>query len=134
MQPNSFTLSVDTKNDTTTIVDLTYDRFEENQNRSVYIGPDHSLTLRNMINLYRTFPTTNGNFKGVAKSAVKLTQDVVVPGVDESTSITKPVIIDVAISMPVGVSEADALALRQRAVSLLDLDTIMTELQSKLMI
>jgi hypothetical protein len=134
MQPNTISVNVDTLNDGTTIVEEDYTRYEEYQNRSVYIGENHSLSARDMLNLYRTFPKANGNSKGVAKSAVKLTLDVDVPGIDGIATLTVPFIIDISFSIPVGASSAAILRARQRALALLDSDVIMTALNEQLMV
>lgn len=134
MQPNLINISVDTLNDGTVVVPETYERSDEFQNRSVYSGPDHTLLARDTISLYRSYPTKNGNFNGVAKTAVKLSKDHSVPGVDGVSTLTSPVIIEVSFSIPVGVTEADVVEARQRAIALLDLDAVMTPLNSKLLV
>lgn len=133
MQPNEITLAVDVLNNGTT-ENQTYARFEEFLNRSIYIGSDHSLCLRNTLGLYRTLPKQSGNFKGVAKSSFKFSQDVVVDGVDGVSSITSPLILEVSFSVPVGATAADVLELRQRALALIDADTVMTPLNLTLMV
>jgi len=133
MQPNSITLPVDYLNNGTT-TDETYTRFEEYQNRSVYIGENHSPDMRDTISLYRSFPTKNGNFKGVAKTSVKLSVDHTVPGVDGVAQLSAPIIWELSASIPVGVSVEDALKSRQRALAVLDLDAVMTPLNSQLMV
>lgn len=133
MLANQLSLNVDAANNST-VVAQTYDRYEEFQNRSVYIGTDHLPESRNALALYRTFPTKSGNFKGVSKSAVKFTQDVVVPGVDGSTTLTAPIIIEVSFSVPVGAATADVVEQRQRVLAALDDDTLMNALNIQLMV
>lgn len=132
MQPNSITLPVDELNNGTP-VNETLTRFEEFQNRAVYIGENHSMTEKDTLSLYRTFPKPNGNFKGVSKTSVKFSRDVAVLAVD-GTTISAPLIIEVSFSLPVGVTDAEILLHRQRAIALLDLDTVMVPLNSQLMI
>lgn len=134
MQPNEITLSVDTLNDTTTIVPVTFTRFEEFLNRSRYIGELHTMQSRDELSLYRTFPKQAGNFKGVGKSAAKFALDVQVPGVDASTTLTAPIIMEISFSIPVGTADADVLYMRQCGLALIDSDAIMTSLNSKLMV
>lgn len=134
MQPGSITLNVDTLNDGTTIVAEVYTRYDEYNNRSVYIGESHDLSLRDMLSLYRTFPKASGNFKGVAKSAAKLTYDIVVPGLDGVADLTAPLIAEMSFSVPVGATDAQVLLMRQRLLALLDLDSVMTELNTKLLV
>lgn len=134
MQPNTITLSVDKLNDAVAPVSEDYERFEEFLNRSVYVGANHSPAARDTITLYRTFPTKNGNFNGVQKSAIKLSEDVSVVGVDSATTLTAPMIMEISFSFPVGVSAADQLAFRQRGLSTIDLDSVVTPLNNQLMV
>lgn len=134
MQPNVITLSVDEQNDGVGPVDHVYTRFEEHLNRAVYVGPDHSMMVRNTLSTYRTFPKPKGNFRGVSKSAVKFSMDISVAGVDSETSILAPVIVEVSFSIPVGVTPAQSLIARQKALSLLDLDAVMAPLNDQLMV
>lgn len=133
MQPNTITLAVDELNDSTT-VDHTFTRYEEFQNRSVYIGESHDISLRDTLSLYRSFPKQSGNYRGTAKTSVKFTTDVSVVGVDGIASIVSPLILEVSFSVPVGVTPAQLVLARQRAIALLDTDTVMTSLNSTLMI
>lgn len=133
MQANTITLPVDILNDGNTTNEV-YERFEEHLNRSVYIGENHVPEDRDQLMLYRTFPTKSGNFKGVMKTSFKLSKDFAVDGVDSTTSVTAPLIIEVNVSCPVGVSQADMLHARQRALALLDLDSVMTPLNSQGMV
>lgn len=134
MQPNTITLAVNADNDdgTTPAVSHVYSRYDEYQNRSEYIDADHTLGSRDKLGLYRTFPKPTGNFKGVAKSAVKFTKDYSVEGQDSTTSIVAPGIIDIGFSFPVGLTAAETLELRMRAVAMLMDDTIMVPLTDQL--
>lgn len=133
MQPNTVTLAVDVLNNGTT-VNKVYTRYEEYTNRSSYIGADHLPDDRNMLAIYRTFPTKSGNFKGTSKSSVKFTQDIEVAGVDSSTTLTSPMIGEVSFSLPVGATAAEAKELRQRIIACLDDDTFMDALMIQLMV
>jgi len=124
MLDNTITLPVDVLNDSTT-VDEIFTRYQEFQDRSVYIGPGHALQTRNIMTFARNFPTISGNFKGVAKSSIKCTEDIQVPGVDETTSNTAPLIGGVNYSIPVGATAAQCMALRQRLVAAIDNDLLM---------
>jgi hypothetical protein len=136
MQSNTITLSVDVDNDggSTAAVDKVFTRFDEYQNRSEYISGDHSLAARDKLSLYRTLPKTAGNFKGVAKSAVKFTQDYSVEGVDSTTTNVAPGIVDINFSFPVGMTPAQTLEMRMRAVALLLDDDVMAPLCDTLMV
>lgn len=132
MQPNEITLAVDLEN-TGTTTNVVFTRFEEYQNRAVYIGPGHSLLSRNTLSLYRTLPKASGNFRGTAKSAVKFSKDITVAAVD-GTTVVAPLIIEVSISAPVGTTPAQTLENRQSALALLDRDDIMGSLNDFLMV
>jgi len=134
MQPDSITLSVNADNDdgTTPDVDIVYSRYDEYQNRSVYIAADHSLSVRNTMGFYRTFPKPSGNFLGVAKSAIKFTQDYVVPGADSTTTITAPGLAEVNFSLPVGITPAQTLALAMRVAAAIVQSAILAPLTDQL--
>lgn len=133
MQANTLALSVDSLNNGTTTVEQ-YERYEEHLNRSLYIGANHRPDARDTIGLYRTFPTKSGNFKGVQKSSIKLTQDFQVPGADGVSTLTAPAIIEINFSFPVGMPVADMLKCRQRAIAIQDNDTVCDGLNVQLMV
>lgn len=133
MQPNTITLAVDELNNGTTI-DRLYTRFEELTDRSTYVGPLHTVSMRDMFSLYRRFPKQSGNFRGVIRPSIKFTQDYDVLGVDGMSVLTSPYILEVSESIPVGVATADVLIMRQRAMALLDSDAIMNPFHEALMI
>lgn len=135
MQPNLITLDVNDDNDAATpVIQKVYTRFDEYQNRSEYISEDHTIFQRDKVGLYRSFPKQTGNFKGMAKCAIKFTRDTVVAGIDPATSNTVPAIIDIGFSFPVGISAEAALEYRMRAVSMLCNDSIMLPLINQQMI
>lgn len=119
MLDNSITLPVDVANNGT-IVNQVISRHEESANRTRYTFPTHSLVSRDVVDFYRTMPKRAGNFNGVAKSAIKVTTDVAVPGVDASTTLTAPQIGEVAFAIPVGASSASIVTLRQRLIAIID--------------
>lgn len=133
MQPNQIILTVDPEN-TGVTESQTYDRYEESLNKSVYIGATHVPESRDTMALYRTQPTKSGNFKGVAKSAVKFTEDIAVAGVDSSTTLTAPMIVDVSFSIPVGATDAQVEEIRQRVIAALDDSVMMRGLNTQLMV
>lgn len=133
MQPNQLVLPVDALNNGTP-ANETYDRYEEYQNRAAYIGAGHVPDNRDTLAIYRTFPTKTGNFKGTGKSSVKFTKDCEVAGVDSTTTITAPIILDLSFSVPVGASAAELKHARQRLIALLDDDTFMDSLNIQLMV
>lgn len=136
MQNNVITLSVNHDGDdgTTAKVSRPYNRYDEYQNRSIYIGDSHTLAMRDQMGLYRTQPKVAGNFRGTAKSAVKFTRDFEVPGSDASTVLVVPGIVEVSFSTPVGVTPAQSLELRRTAVALLEDETVIAGLVDQLQI
>lgn len=136
MQPDTMTFAVNTDNDdgTTPAVDIVYTRYDEYQNRSIYIASDHTLASRNMLTLYRTPPKQSGNFRGVAKSAVKVTQDFTVPGVDTTTENVSPGLVDIGFSFPIGLTPAQTLELRMRAAAIILDDDVMVPLTDQLLV
>lgn len=132
MQPDVITLAVDVANNAT-LVNQVYDRFDYFQNRSIYIGPNHSVASPNTLTLYRTAPKQSGNFKGMAKVAAKFSEAQSVEAVD-GTDHSVPYIFEISEAIPVGTSAAKRKELRQRAIALLDNDAIMDDLDGQLMI
>lgn len=119
MLDNSLTIPVDVL-DNGTAVPRVYSRYDEYQNRSVYKGPSHSLVSRDTMGFYRTPVKSNGSDNGVAKSAIKLTQDIEVAGKTADASVVKPMIGDVSFSIPVGATAAQTLEFRQRLIGVID--------------
>lgn len=119
MLDNTVTLPVDILN-TGSTTNRVYTRLSEFTDRSVYKGPSHTLTLRDTLGFYRSAVKANGSDNGVAKSAMKLTQDITVPGKVATTNVVKPMIADVAFSIPVGATAAQTLEFRQRLIAAVD--------------
>jgi hypothetical protein len=133
MLDNVITLAVDVLNDDDT-VDYDFTRSQEYVNRTIYTGETHSLVAQDQLTFYRTFPKPSGNFRGTGKSAFKFSQDFSVTGADGLAALTSPVILEVSFSVPVGVAVADQLVARQRAIALLDMDSVMVALMNQLMV
>lgn len=129
MQSNTITLAVDTANSGST-TNQAYNRIEELVNRSTYGGPGHSFSSTNTLQLYRTNPVRSGSFLGAAKTSVKFTESVTVPSAEGEDTVF-PLILEVSFSIPVGTTEAKVLELRQRAIALLDMDSIMDPLNNQ---
>lgn len=129
MLSNEITLAVDTAN-TGTTTNLTYTRFDEYNNRTVYISADHEPSARDELTFYRTFPKPSGNFLGTRKAALKFSKEL--PVLDkEGNTIMSPFIFEVSTSIPLGVSTADQVEMRQRGVAILDNDTLMNLFHDK---
>lgn len=131
MLDNTVTMAVDHDHDGTP-TDEVFSRYDEFNNRTIYIGADHSLETRNLMTVTRNFPTVSGNFKGVAKSSVKFTQDIEVNGVDSTTTIVAPDIASINFSLPVGFTAAEALHLRERMIAALNNQDFITRLTESL--
>lgn len=116
MLDNTITLAVDVANNDV-LVNQEYRRHEESMNRSFYIGSSYSLANRDTITFNRTMPTRSGNDLGTGKTRAKFTQDTTVSGVDTSTSLTKPVIIEISESIPVGTDPAVLEEVCQRLIA-----------------
>lgn len=131
MFENTITLAVDTLNNGTTANEEFRRHDDAMPNRSVYIGPGHLLEKRHTLGLYRTPPKKAGASKGVAKSAVKLTIDVEVDGVDSTVKLTAPLLVDLGFSIPVGVTKAQLVLATQRMVAFIDNDDFIERLALK---
>lgn len=125
MLDNVITLSIDEANNGT-LVDLDYTRYDEYNNRTVYISANHVPGTEDKLIFYRTFPTPSGNFKGTRKTAMKFSRAADVVG-NDGGSIATAMILEVSLSLPVGVSAADAMKLRQAAIAALNDDTLMVK-------
>lgn len=111
-----------------------FTRYDEYQNRTVYIGQNHTLTSRNTLSFYRSFPKQQGNFKGVGKTTFKISEDIVVPGNDGVTEITSPAIIEVNFSLPLGITDVQVENLRLLVASILTDESLMVSLNKQLQI
>lgn len=135
MQPNDITLTVDETNDgsTTADVDHIYTKFDLFNTRSVYHHSAHEPDMRDMLSFYRTPAKASGNSRGTQKSAFKFTKDWTVVGRDGS-NIVLPGYLEVNASIPLGVTDAQVMVQRQKAIALLDLDLIVNALMADLSI
>lgn len=131
MLSNTITLPVDPANNGT-VVNLVLNRYDEYQNRSIYNATGHTLAMRDTLSFYRTPVKKSGNFAGTAKSSAKFSKDYQVPGVDSATTITAPAIVDISFSFPVGMTAAQMKEVRQRAVALIDAETVIGPLTETL--
>lgn len=133
MLPDSIVLPVDRANNET-IVNETLTRFEEYLNRAVYITGAHVVGTPDTLSFYRTSPKPTGNFRGVQKTSTKFSRMIMVAGVDGTSTIAAPIIVETSYSIPVGATEEQILLARQRNIALQDLDAIMNPLQIQGMI
>lgn len=126
MLDNTITLPVDTLNNGTT-TNLSYTRYDEYLNRTGYISENHQPGERDTLTFYRTLAKSVGTFKGTRKTTAKFTRDFEVATTDGG-AIQAPAIVELNFSVPIGVSTADIVKIRQTAVALLDDDTLMDQL------
>lgn len=133
MQDNTITLVVDEANDGSTTADVNhvYERFDTFSTRSVFNHTNHSPDLRDFLTFYRTPAKRSGNSRGKQRSSVKFTVDVAVPGVD-GVDIIETSFVEVNLSFPLGVSDEFMKKQRQRAVSILDSEAVMVQLNKHL--
>lgn len=133
MQADTITLAVDVLNNGTPANQAFVSSDRSGVNRTVYHGPGHTLISRHTLALLRGYPKRTGNYYGSAKSSIKFTRDVSVSQADGTTTIA-PLIFEVSVSMPVGTTPADLLAMRQHVVAILDRDDVCNDLQAKLIV
>lgn len=122
MQANTITLPVDIANNGT-IVNQDFSRFEEQVNRTTYVGPSHTLASPDTMQLYRTLPVRSGASLGASKVTVKFTRHVGVVNADGTTS-QRPLIIEASASIPVGATAAQTKEARQKLIAVLDSDVV----------
>lgn len=105
--------------------DVVYSRYDDTTpNRVIFNSEENVLGVtRDTLTAYRTFPKRNGISLGVKKSAVKLTRDFTVENTDDTTQIA-PLIIEMRVSMPVGVTSAEAELATRQFRDLLDQPTV----------
>lgn len=127
MQDNTITLAVDVANNGVP-VNSVFTRHSEELNKSTYVEAGHTVAGRDIMQFYRTAPKPNGESRGHVKTAAKFTKDFDVANAAGDGNITLPSIVTLSFSVPVGLTPAQTLELRQRIVALADDDTIMADL------
>lgn len=80
-----------------------------NSNKVKYTGPAHTFTTKDELVLSRVAPKPTKDFNGVARSSVKTVKTV---EINATTGETHDAIIETTFSFPVGMTSADADALR----------------------
>jgi len=120
-------LSVDTTNDSTPET-FDYERIDASQSKSVYtLAGSHNDASRDKLEFFRTAPKPVASYFGNRKSAIKITRDYSVATPDGGNVIT-PLILDLKISKPVGVTVAQLIEAAQILLSVLDDDTLMEDI------
>lgn len=125
----SITLPVDVANNGT-VVNQVIELFDAVTGRKEYHFPAHDFQTRDTAVFTRSLPKPNGNFAGTRKASFKLTKDATVAGVDPTTQVKAPGILEINSSLPVGLTAANALLLRQRAIAILD-SVFISDVQEK---
>lgn len=72
-----------------------------------YTGPSHTFSVKDTLTLARTLPKATAQFAGVARAEAKRTKTVTLADGSKADAI-----ITVSCSLPVGMAQADADALR----------------------
>lgn len=93
--------------------DISCRRADFSSGKSLYKLPGHSYAAKNQLQCFANEPKPSGNFMGTRRTSVKYTHGVTVAGRDLSTSVVAPIIVELSCSIPVGVSDEDAIAARQ---------------------
>lgn len=75
-----------------------------------HVGPAQTFAVKDYLDLKRTAPKANGDFRGVARSSAKFVRTVTL---DDSTKADA--IVECNFSIPVGMAEADIDSLRDDA-------------------
>jgi hypothetical protein len=120
MQETTLTLAVDHDHDGTPTNEVfTKIKQDTTAGRSVYKGADHTAAVRNLLSISAREAIPSGDFKGVAKSSLKFTQDLTVPNA-VGDDIVAPEIAEVTFSLPVGTTAASAMHLRERVIAALN--------------
>lgn len=104
--------------------EVVFSRYEEQTNKTLYVGPNHLPSNRDVLQFARSFPTKVGAFKGIQKTSFKLTKDVSVVG-DASNTFVVPLILEVSLSLPVGTDSLLLERARKVAAELLIDSTLM---------
>lgn len=73
----------------------------------IYNGPAHTFTMKDVLALSRTAPKKTATFAGVARAEAKRTKTVTL-----ADGTTADAIVTFSVSLPVGMAQADADALR----------------------
>jgi len=131
MQANTITVQTDAAGDDV-IVPEVYTRAQETLNKTTYEGPQHSLVLRDILQLSRVAPKPNSISRGSAKTKIKFTLDVEVANPKGDGTITMAAIGEVSYSLPIGMTVADQMILCERLHALSGDQVVRTPLVERL--
>lgn len=112
MQPNTIAYTYDHDNDggSTAVVSVTLTRHAEELNKSTYRTGSHVTETPDTLNFYRTAAKRSGDFLGAQKVSVKRTKTFLVESA-AGLEIKAPAVSELSFSLPVGVTNAEKLAL-----------------------
>jgi hypothetical protein len=82
----------------------TYTLDRSNPDANSYVGPDHSFSSKDRLELKRVYPKPVKDFPGVARPTAKLTKSVVP---NATTGERQDAIVSITGSLPVGMTEAE---------------------------
>lgn len=85
--------------------EVIYEQSIKDDNRSVYVVEGYDYTDLDSFTFYRTPPKVSGNYRGNLKTATKRSFDVEVAGVDSSTILKAPAIVQISSSWPIGITD-----------------------------
>lgn len=99
-----------------TISTKTYAQDSVQKDIAVYAGPANTFSVKDTLTLKRTAPKPTKDFAGVARASAKFTKTV-----STGTLTTADAIVEVSVSLPVGMSEANVTSLEADLVSFVGL-------------
>lgn len=74
-----------------------------------YVGPGHTMSNLDLLELKRVAPKPTANFAGVSRVTLKFSRDV---EINATTGETARAIVEVSTSLPVGMTETDIDSIR----------------------
>lgn len=101
-----------------TVATLTYKQDRTLPDAVQYVGPAHTFTNKDFVQLKRIMPVTSTKDRGFAKPEIKLTSTVKC-----DDGIARDVILKVGGSIPVGIVPADLAGLMAKLEDLIQLET-----------
>lgn len=109
-----------------TVNTKTFSADQYSTNAVVYIGPAHTLSLKDDIRLGRVAPKPTSTFSGVGRTAAKLSRTLTLTG---ALTPSGDAILEINVSIPVGAAGADIDALLNDMGSFLSSATYKTHVK-----
>lgn len=108
---------------------VVFNHYTTEGNRSTYINKvNHSPSSKDQVQLYRTDPKPSGISVGTRKCAIKMTRDVAVETADGAGTHKLPLICELKLAIPEGVTEAQLVEIVSKMGSLMGTPAVMTDL------